>query len=432
MTNLDVWYSHFDVEVDAQGFRTASRPGGAQAGRGQRGESSHPRQPARLRQAHARRRRASDASSATHPSSNPSTSSSHGVERIQIEEFFRGVIHRYRRTLPSDRRHLLEGFRFADVARKVVGVGSVGTRALIVLMLGRDDADPLLLQAKEAQASVLEAFVGRSERRSHGERVVHGQRLMQANSDIFLGWDQVRGIDGVEHDYYVRQLRDWKGAAMVEVMSPTTMAIYARDAAPPSPGPTPARATASPSPRTSAAATPSTERSRVLGGVRRSERAGLRHARSGREGRSHHRPARASEHGESVESATGGAASRTADGGGRCSPPPSPSAGGRGPPTRTPDRRREGGRSRRWPPCGQGGLRWSGRAGAPVRRTRVLQGEDDVQHGEHRKVGGVVGHRRRWPCFDGLHEERRERSDAGADNLDRRRVFRHAAIATCS
>ena len=95
-------------------------------------------------------------------------------------------------------------------------------------MLGRDDADPLLLQAKEAQASVLEAFVGRSERRSHGERVVHGQRLMQANSDIFLGWDQVTGIDGVERDYYVRQLRDWKGAAMVEVMSPTTMAIYAQ------------------------------------------------------------------------------------------------------------------------------------------------------------------------------------------------------------
>ncbi len=104
------------------------------------------------------------------------------------------MIRTYRQTLPSDRRHLLEEFRLADVARKVVGVGSVGTRAWIVLMMGRDDADPLFLQAKEAEASVLEEFVGRRERRSHGERVVHGQHLMQASSDIFLGWDHAEGI----------------------------------------------------------------------------------------------------------------------------------------------------------------------------------------------------------------------------------------------
>src|SRR6187401_3082896 len=114
------------------------------------------------------------------------------------------------------------------MARKVVGVGSVGTRAWIVLMLGRDDADPLFLQAKEAEASVLEAFVGSSPHRSHGERVVHGQHLMQASSDIFLGWDHVRGVDGVERDFYVRQLRDWKGAALVETMNPATMAMYGR------------------------------------------------------------------------------------------------------------------------------------------------------------------------------------------------------------
>ena len=115
-----------------------------------------------------------------------------------------------------------------DMARKVVGVGSVGTRAWIILLLGRDDNDPLFLQAKEAQASVLEEFVGRGEHLSHGERVVHGQHLMQASSDIFLGWDQVHGVDGVERDYYVRQLRDWKGAAVVEAMRPATMATYSR------------------------------------------------------------------------------------------------------------------------------------------------------------------------------------------------------------
>ena len=152
-----------------------------------------------------------------------------GIERDQIHEFLRGVIRSYRRTLPSDRRHLLEDFQLADMARKVVGVGSVGTRAWIVLMLGRDDTDPLFLQAKEAEPSVLEEFVGRSsDRRSHGQRVVHGQHLMQASSDIFLGWDHIQGVDGVERDFYIRQLRDWKGAAVVETMNPVSMAFYAR------------------------------------------------------------------------------------------------------------------------------------------------------------------------------------------------------------
>ena len=151
-----------------------------------------------------------------------------GVERDQILDCVRALIRNYRRTLPSDRRHLLEDFRLADVARKVVGVGSVGTRAWIVLMLGRDDTDPLFLQAKEAGASVLEEFVGRNDQRSHGERVVHGQHLMQASSDIFLGWDHHVGYDGVERDFYVRQLRDWKGAALVDTMPATTMPFYAR------------------------------------------------------------------------------------------------------------------------------------------------------------------------------------------------------------
>ncbi len=114
------------------------------------------------------------------------------------------------------------------MARKVVGVGSVGTRAWIVLLTGRDDADPLFLQAKEAQESVLERFVGASEYENSGERVVRGQRMMQASSDIFLGWQRVEGIDGIERDFYLRQLHDWKGSLDPEVMVPRGALLYAR------------------------------------------------------------------------------------------------------------------------------------------------------------------------------------------------------------
>ena len=115
------------------------------------------------------------------------------------------------------------------MARKVVGVGSVGTRAwVILLMLGRDQDDPLFLQAKEAQASVLEPFVGASRYANAGQRVVEGQRLMQAASDIFLGWQRTAGVDGVERDFYVRQLRDWKGSWAPESMVPQVMALYGR------------------------------------------------------------------------------------------------------------------------------------------------------------------------------------------------------------
>ena len=137
-----------------------------------------------------------------------------------------GLIRSYRRTLQGDRKHLLEDFRFVHLARKVVGVGSVGTRAWIILMLGRDDQDPLFLQAKEAQASVLEPFVGRSRYANHGQRVVEGQRLMQAAGDIFLGWNRLAGIDGVVRDFYVRQLRDWKGSWAPEAMVPQVMSVY--------------------------------------------------------------------------------------------------------------------------------------------------------------------------------------------------------------
>jgi uncharacterized protein (DUF2252 family) len=145
----------------------------------------------------------------------------------QLEDALRTIVRSYRRTLAGDRRRLLERFRYVHAARKVVGVGSVGTRAWICLMLGRDGDDPLFLQFKEAEASVLEPFLGRSEFANHGQRVVEGQRLTQAASDIMLGWIRTEGIDGVSRDFYVRQLWDGKGSAIIEAMDPTTMTMYA-------------------------------------------------------------------------------------------------------------------------------------------------------------------------------------------------------------
>jgi len=133
------------------------------------------------------------------------------------------ILESYKRTLQEDRRHLLDRYSFVDAARKVVGVGSVGTRAYVVLLEGRNQDDPLFLQVKEASASVLEGYVKSNTHEHHGHRVVAGQRLMQAASDIFLGW--FRGTRG--RDYYWRQLKDMKGSANVEGMSPDELVIYA-------------------------------------------------------------------------------------------------------------------------------------------------------------------------------------------------------------
>jgi uncharacterized protein (DUF2252 family) len=138
------------------------------------------------------------------------------------------VLENYRDSLQRDRRRLLDGYRFVDMARKVVGVGSVGTRAWVLLLMGRDGQDPLLLQAKEAEASVLEPYIGASEFGNHGERVVEGQRLMQAASDIFLGWAPALGIDERKRDFYVRQLWDGKRSAEVELLPPKGLAGYGR------------------------------------------------------------------------------------------------------------------------------------------------------------------------------------------------------------
>ncbi|HMD94687.1 MAG TPA: DUF2252 domain-containing protein [Trebonia sp.] len=143
----------------------------------------------------------------------------------EAEHAIREQFRAYRATLQDDRRHLLERFEIVDAARKVVGVGSVGTRAFIVLVQGRDAADPLFLQIKEATASVLEEHLGKSKYRQHGERVVQGQRMMQAASDIYLGW--TKGLD-VKRHFYWRQLRDMKGSAVVESMTPVGLGFYGR------------------------------------------------------------------------------------------------------------------------------------------------------------------------------------------------------------
>jgi uncharacterized protein (DUF2252 family) len=144
-------------------------------------------------------------------------------EGDEIRAQIYAILEGYKRTLQEDRRHLLGRYRFVDAARKVVGVGSVGTRAYVVLLEGRDENDPLFLQVKEAGVSVLEGHVPSSSYKHHGHRVVAGQRLMQAASDIFLGW--LRGTGG--RDFYSRQLKDMKGSANVEGMSPDELILYA-------------------------------------------------------------------------------------------------------------------------------------------------------------------------------------------------------------
>jgi len=227
MKNLAVWYAHLDIE---QAFAEL--------------QSQLDRATRKRAQANIAKARTRDSMQAfgklTHvvdgerrilsdpPLIQPVEELVEGDELEQVMEWIRGVLRGYRRTLQSDRRELLEGFRFAGMARKVVGVGSVGTRAWIVLLLGRDEDDPLFLQAKEAEASVLEEFLAPSRHAPAGARVVHGQHLMQETSDIFLGYQRVEAPDGVERDFYVRQLRDWKGAALVETMTPATMVVYAR------------------------------------------------------------------------------------------------------------------------------------------------------------------------------------------------------------
>jgi hypothetical protein len=225
MRNLDMWYARFDVERDV-------RARWADTTREQRRRFKANLAKARSKDSLRAFSKLTEVVDGTRqirsdpPLIVPLREIEGGDERAG-QETLRTIIRTYRDTLPRDRRHLLERFEFADAARKVVGVGSVGTRAWVALMLGRDGDDPLFLQIKEAQPSVLERHLGASEFDHHGERVVEGQRLMQAASDIMLGWMRMVGIDGVERDFYVRQLWDEKGSALVEVMEPNALEFYA-------------------------------------------------------------------------------------------------------------------------------------------------------------------------------------------------------------
>ncbi|GHG50053.1 DUF2252 domain-containing protein [Streptomyces griseocarneus] len=225
MRNLDVWYARADAERLRELFADRLDKRG-------RRRLSHVLETARTRdhlQAFERLTEVVDGArriAADPPLVVPLGDLLPDAPRAELEARLRELVEGYGRSLASDRRHLLGQFTMADAARKVVGVGSVGTRCWIVLMLGRDDDDPLLLQAKEAGPSVLAPYARPSAYTNEGQRVVCGQRLMQAASDIFLGWERVTGIDGRRRDFYVRQLRDWKASARPERMSPTELRSY--------------------------------------------------------------------------------------------------------------------------------------------------------------------------------------------------------------
>ena len=149
-------------------------------------------------------------------------------DRRQVEDMLAGLLSGYRGSLTPERARLFDHYRLADIAHKVVGVGSVGTRCWMLLFVGSSNRDPLFLQAKEAGPSVLETHLGPAPQPSAGQRVVEGQRLMQTVSDIFLGWERTAGLDRVPRDFYVRQLRDWKASADIERMKPPALLVYAR------------------------------------------------------------------------------------------------------------------------------------------------------------------------------------------------------------
>ncbi len=228
MTNLDVWYARLDVEKVFNEYRSRATP--AERKRFERNLAKA--QAKDNMKAFAKLCEQVDGEyriKADPPVVVPLTDLlPEGSEMDDLQSWLEDRIRVYRRTLQPDRRRLLESYRLVDFARKVVGVGSVGTRCWIALFLGRDANDPLFLQIKEAEASVLEAHAGRSGFANHGQRVVEGQRLVQAASDILLGWIRSVGIDGEERDFYLRQLWDGKFSADIDLMSPSALDIYAR------------------------------------------------------------------------------------------------------------------------------------------------------------------------------------------------------------
>ncbi len=228
MKNLEVWYAHLEIESALKEFGSQLQPKAVKKA----GKALAKARTKDSMTAFSKLTRVVDGQArivAEPPLIVPLDDLLQGDERDEMFEALHDLLRSYRATLEYDRRVLLEEFQLTDFARKVVGVGSVGTRAWIALMLGRDGEDPLFLQMKEAEASVLEEFVAPSEFENHGQRVVAGQRLMQATSDIFLGWLHVdAGMDGEERDFYGRQLKDWKGSAEIEQLAPEGLAAYGK------------------------------------------------------------------------------------------------------------------------------------------------------------------------------------------------------------
>jgi uncharacterized protein (DUF2252 family) len=223
--NLEVWYTQMDVAAIAEGWAAAA---------GKKGVKTFERNLAKTR-AKDRMRALSKLTEevdgrlriVSEPPLIVPLRELAEADPEEIEARVKEILADYRETLPEDRQVLLDSYRYVDAAFKVVGVGSVGTRAWIVLLQGRDEDDPLFLQIKEAQASVLEPYAAPTAYAQQGERVVQGQRLVQAASDILLGWVKARGIDGEKRDFYVRQLWDQKGSARVENMDPKALTAYA-------------------------------------------------------------------------------------------------------------------------------------------------------------------------------------------------------------
>ena len=246
MPTMDVWYARLDEDELRSAIRSTVAEMGKQAGGTKKGKKDEQQQKVAKR---AEKRAEKNAAKAHTRDSLQALSklgelvdgtyrivsqppvivpardlaATYGLSADEVMPLIRDQFRAYRATLQPDRRHLLERFEIVDAARKVVGVGSVGTRAFIVLLQGRDAQDPLFLQIKEATSSVLEAYLPKSRYQQHGARVVHGQRMMQAASDIYLGW--TKGLD-VNRHFYWRQLRDMKGSALVELMAPATLTYY--------------------------------------------------------------------------------------------------------------------------------------------------------------------------------------------------------------
>lgn len=232
MTNLEVWYSHFEMEQALEVFATSTD-----------GSSAKRKDIARARKMSDKAKSRTSLQAFTKmtvkteglpeflsqpPLLVPLRDLMSADQSGAVWDMLGNALTAYKRSLSEERKHLFDQFEVVDVAHKIVGVGSVGLRAWVLLLLGRDANDPLVLQVKQSQSSVLEPYVGRSKFRNHGQRVVAGQRLQQAFTDIFLGWTRVAGIDGQSRDFYVRQLRDGKGSADLDRMPANVMEVYAR------------------------------------------------------------------------------------------------------------------------------------------------------------------------------------------------------------